>query len=72
MARQALYRNNLKRVKLLKKSIQNKTRLKKSTRLVKRCFITGHSKIKFAGLSGLSFREFMKNGMLPGIKKSSW
>ena len=57
--------------------IQKLQRLPKNSsksRLQKRCFVTGKAKKcnTFASLSRHSFREFAKDGRLPGLSKSSW
>lgn len=45
-----------------------------STRLVRRCFLCGRKRgyIGKFGLCRIHFRELANNGMLPGVKKSSW
>lgn len=43
-------------------------------RLKNRCAITGRSRgyLRAFGLSRIQFRELARNGMIPGVKKSSW
>lgn len=45
-----------------------------STRLVRRCFRCGRKRgyIRSFGLCRICFREYANEGMIPGIKKSSW
>ena len=45
-----------------------------SVRLNRRCFISGRSKgvYRHFGLSRQVFREMAHQGLLPGVKKSSW
>lgn len=45
-----------------------------STRVVRRCFLCGrkHGYIRKFGLCRIHFRELASEGMLPGVKKSSW
>ncbi|PJE51387.1 MAG: type Z 30S ribosomal protein S14 [Candidatus Yanofskybacteria bacterium CG10_big_fil_rev_8_21_14_0_10_36_16] len=45
-----------------------------STRVVLRCFICGrkHGYIRKFGICRIHFRELASNGLLPGVKKSSW
>ncbi|MBI2064370.1 MAG: type Z 30S ribosomal protein S14 [Candidatus Yanofskybacteria bacterium] len=45
-----------------------------STRAVRRCFMCGRkaSYMRRFGLCRIHFRELASNGLLPGIKKSSW
>jgi ribosomal protein S14 len=72
----ALKRIDLKK-KLLKdpynlnilKKIQQLSRNSSKTRKVNRCFRTGHSTVKAVNLNNLQFREFMKQGVLPGLTK---
>ena len=60
-------------LQLLQK-IQKLPRNSAKTRLQKRCFLTGSARKvnRFCGLSRHSLREFMKEGLLPGMTKSSW
>ena len=43
-------------------------------RLHNRCKITGRPKgyMRVFGISRVTFREMANNGLIPGIKKSSW
>ncbi|WGH27661.1 MAG: 30S ribosomal protein S14 [Candidatus Shikimatogenerans bostrichidophilus] len=43
-------------------------------RLKNLCKITGRSRgyIRFFGISRIEFRRLASNGLIPGIKKSSW
>ena len=43
-------------------------------RLHNRCKITGRPKgyMRIFGISRVTFREMANNGLIPGIKKSSW
>ncbi len=45
-----------------------------STRKVRRCFLCGrkHGYIGKFGLCRIHFRELANQGLLPGVKKSSW
>jgi len=45
-----------------------------STRIVRRCFRCGrkHGYMRDFDLCRICFRELANEGMLPGIKKSSW
>ena len=45
-----------------------------STRKVNRCFKCGRSRgfMRDFGLCRICFRELANQGMIPGIKKSSW
>lgn len=45
-----------------------------STRLVRRCFRCGRKRgfMSDFGLCRICFREYANEGMIPGIKKSSW
>lgn len=45
-----------------------------STRLVRRCFRCGRKRgfIRDFGLCRICFREYANEGMIPGVKKSSW
>jgi len=44
------------------------------TRVVRRCFRCGRKRgyMKKFGLCRICFREMANNGLIPGIKKSSW
>ena len=43
-------------------------------RLKNRCQLTGRPKgyMRYFGLSRIMFRDMALNGMIPGVKKSSW
>jgi len=45
-----------------------------SSRIVRRCFLCGrsHAYIRKYGLCRIHFRELASDGLLPGVKKSSW
>jgi len=45
-----------------------------STRKVNRCFICGrkHGYMRKFGLCRIHFRELANQGLLPGVRKSSW
>ncbi|HYU64991.1 MAG TPA: type Z 30S ribosomal protein S14 [Candidatus Paceibacterota bacterium] len=45
-----------------------------SSRKVLRCFVCGRKRgyIRRFGLCRIHFREFASQGLLPGVKKSSW
>ncbi|PIR41921.1 MAG: type Z 30S ribosomal protein S14 [Candidatus Yanofskybacteria bacterium CG10_big_fil_rev_8_21_14_0_10_37_15] len=45
-----------------------------SSRIVRRCFMCGRKAafMRRFGLCRIHFRELASNGLLPGIKKSSW
>ncbi|MDO8510106.1 MAG: type Z 30S ribosomal protein S14 [bacterium] len=45
-----------------------------SSRIVRRCFRCGRKRayMRDFGLCRICFREFANEGMIPGIKKSSW
>ncbi|MDP3996200.1 MAG: type Z 30S ribosomal protein S14 [bacterium] len=47
---------------------------KYSSRIVRRCFRCGRKRafMRDFGLCRICFREFANNGMVPGVKKSSW
>ncbi|MBI4059441.1 type Z 30S ribosomal protein S14 [Candidatus Giovannonibacteria bacterium] len=47
---------------------------KYSSRLVRRCFRCGRRRgyMRDFGLCRICFRELANEGMIPGIKKSSW
>ncbi|PIR02076.1 MAG: type Z 30S ribosomal protein S14 [Candidatus Nealsonbacteria bacterium CG_4_9_14_0_2_um_filter_37_38] len=44
------------------------------TRVVRRCFRCGRKRgyMRKFGLCRICFREMANNGLIPGIKKSSW
>ncbi|PIT86163.1 MAG: type Z 30S ribosomal protein S14 [Candidatus Magasanikbacteria bacterium CG10_big_fil_rev_8_21_14_0_10_43_6] len=45
-----------------------------STRLVRRCFRCGRKRgfLRRFGLCRICFRELANQGLLPGVRKSSW
>jgi len=45
-----------------------------STRIVKRCFRCGRKRgyMRKFGLCRICFREMANQGLIPGVKKSSW
>ncbi|MDO8619829.1 MAG: type Z 30S ribosomal protein S14 [bacterium] len=45
-----------------------------STRIVRRCFRCGRKRafMRDFGLCRICFREYANEGMIPGVKKSSW
>ncbi len=45
-----------------------------STRIVRRCFRCGrkHGYLRKFGLCRICFREMANQGLIPGVKKSSW
>jgi small subunit ribosomal protein S14 len=45
-----------------------------STRIVKRCFRCGRKRafMRDFGLCRICFRELANEGMIPGVRKSSW
>ena len=51
-----------------------KRKPKYSTRIVRRCFRCGrkHGFLRDFDLCRICFRELANEGLLPGIKKSSW
>ncbi|MEK7647046.1 MAG: type Z 30S ribosomal protein S14 [Patescibacteria group bacterium] len=51
-----------------------KKKPKYSTRIVRRCFRCGrkHGFLRDFDLCRICFRELANEGLLPGIKKSSW
>jgi len=51
-----------------------KKKPKYSSRLVRRCFRCGRRRgyMRDFGLCRICFRELANEGMIPGIKKSSW
>jgi len=44
------------------------------TRLKNRCFLSGRGKgyMRDFGISRIAFRELANEGVIPGVKKSSW
>ncbi len=53
---------------------RSKKEPKFSTRLVRRCFRCGRKRgyMRDFGLCRICFRELANEGMIPGIRKSSW
>ena len=53
---------------------RSKKKPKFSTRIVRRCLRCGRKNgfMRDFGLCRICFREFANEGMIPGIKKSSW
>ncbi|MDA1334436.1 MAG: type Z 30S ribosomal protein S14 [bacterium] len=51
-----------------------KKKPKFSSRIVRRCFRCGrkHGFMRDFGLCRICFRELANEGMIPGVKKSSW
>ena len=73
--RRAQLKNQLKTSSNPLEILKKLQKLSKSgSRFKKRCFVTGNPRHidAFTGLSRHSFREFAKDGHLPGITKSSW
>ena len=58
----------------LHRKLQKLPRNSAPTRLNNRCLLSGRSKgfLRDFGISRHFFREFAHEGLLPGIKKSSW
>lgn len=54
--------------------IKSQRKPKFSTRKVNRCAITGrpHGFMRDFGVSRIVFRELARQGLLPGVRKSSW
>jgi len=54
--------------------VKSKKKPKYSTRKVQRCFRCGRSKgyLRKFGLCRICFREMANQGLIPGVKKSSW
>jgi len=48
--------------------------IKYKTRAFNRCALSGRSKgfISYFGLSRIKFRELAREGLIPGVVKSSW
>ncbi len=55
-------------------ALQKLPRNSNPIRLHNRCKLTGRPKgyIRMFGLSRITFREMANNGLIPGVKKSSW
>jgi small subunit ribosomal protein S14 len=53
---------------------KSKKKPKYKSRIVKRCFRCGRKKgyMRRFGLCRICFRELANQGLIPGIKKSSW
>ncbi|HEY9584570.1 MAG TPA: type Z 30S ribosomal protein S14 [Candidatus Paceibacterota bacterium] len=53
---------------------RSKRKPKFSTRVIRRCFRCGRRRgfIRDFGLCRICFREYANEGMIPGIRKSSW
>jgi len=56
------------------KIAKSKKKPKFSTRIVRRCFKCGRKRayMRKFGLCRICFREMANQGLIPGIKKSSW
>lgn len=59
------------------RKLQNQLRkgtIKYSTRAFNRCSMTGRSRgyIRYFGISRVALRELAHQGLLPGVRKSSW
>lgn len=61
---------------MAKKSViaRSKKEPKFKSRIVNRCFLCGRKRgyMRDFGLCRICFRELANEGMIPGIKKSSW
>ncbi|MGP1918396.1 MAG: 30S ribosomal protein S14 [Candidatus Hodgkinia cicadicola] len=59
---------------LRKISFKRIPRLASSTRIKKRCFVTGRPRgfYNAFGVSRIIFRQMACNGLMPGVRKSSW
>lgn len=53
---------------------KSKKKPKFSTRIVRRCFKCGRKRgyMRKFGLCRICFREMANQGLIPGVKKSSW
>ncbi|MCH7605049.1 type Z 30S ribosomal protein S14 [Patescibacteria group bacterium] len=53
---------------------KSKKKPKFSSRVVRRCFRCGRKRgyMRYFDLCRICFRELANNGLIPGIKKSSW
>jgi len=53
---------------------KSKKKPKFSTRIVRRCFRCGRKRgyLRDFGLCRICFREMANQGLIPGVKKSSW
>jgi len=67
-------RNSLRERLQIHTSIQKLPRSSSHVRLKNRCQLSGRSRgyYRYFGLSRHFFREFALQGILPGIRKSSW
>ena len=56
------------------KIAKSKKKPKYSTRKVRRCFMYGRARgyMREFGLCRICFRESANQGLIPGVKKSSW
>ena len=54
--------------------VKSKKKPKYKTRIVRRCFRCGRKKgfMRKFGLCRICFRELANQGLIPGVKKSSW
>jgi len=54
--------------------VKSKKKPKFSSRIVRRCFRCGRKKgyMRKFGLCRICFRELANEGLIPGVKKSSW
>ncbi|MBU1045871.1 type Z 30S ribosomal protein S14 [Patescibacteria group bacterium] len=54
--------------------IKSKKKPKFSTRIVRRCFRCGRKRafMRKFGLCRICFREMANQGLIPGVRKSSW
>lgn len=59
---------------ILHRKLQKLPRNSAPTRLNNRCLLSGRAKgfLRDFGISRHFFREFAHEGLLPGVKKSSW
>jgi len=61
---------------MAKKSViaRSQKKPKFTTRIVRRCFRCGRKRgyMRDFGLCRICFREYANEGMIPGVKKSSW
>ena len=66
--------DNQENVEIFTKKLQALPRNSSPTRSRNRCSITGRSRgyFRFFGLCRTSLREFIHEGCIPGVKKSSW
>ncbi|XOB41599.1 MAG: type Z 30S ribosomal protein S14 [Candidatus Nealsonbacteria bacterium] len=56
------------------KIVKSKKKPKFSSRIVRRCFRCGRKRgyMRKFGLCRICFREMANQGLIPGVKKSSW